>query len=303
MPFDAVMTQAPPVDFLCIGGMRCGTTSLWTMLRAHPGVFLPDTKELHYFDSDRAVNDPTLAEYRTNFVAARPGQLRGEFTPAYLTREGVAERIGSAVPDARIIAILRDPVARAWSHYWFRVRQGREGLSFTAALRRERERQFTHTGWQFAYAAWSMYAPRIDLYHRLFGKDRVRVVFFEDIVADPQRVGRGIAEFLGVDADPLTKPQSFAHANEMTVPRFRPLYTASKRMERAFHGTRGPARLAYRAAFHLARWNMVERTRPTPPAIGARLAKRFEESDARLAEILGRPLPWRSPAREGERRD
>lgn len=81
-------------DFVCIGGMRCGSTTLWEMLRRHRGIFLPETKELHYFDREgRRDGIDDEASYRACFAGAASGQVCGECTPSYLTRERVCDRM------------------------------------------------------------------------------------------------------------------------------------------------------------------------------------------------------------------
>ena len=288
--------RRPEVDFLCVGGMRCGSTSLWSILRTHPSVFLPDTKELHFFDREAAHTEADIDAYRGHFVAARPDQVRGEFTPSYLTRDGVAERIAAHLPSARILAVLRDPVARAWSHYWFRVRQGREGMSFDAAVDAEDARAREPEGWRFAYLAWGCYAAHLRRFTGLFGPDRVLVVFLEDLAADAaQEVGR-IGRFLEIDAKGIGATPTLRRMNEMVVPRIRPLYTICKRTEVRLRGRTGLAHAVRRCAVRLAEANQRTGAHEMSARTERRLRDRLAGPDAELRALLGRSLPWDPPA-------
>ena len=118
--FDNVRPTVPLPDFVVVGAQKAGTTSLYRMLRKHPQIHMPRTKELHFFDVhwDRASSGtPT---------SSRPGRWewrRGEATPYYLYRPMVRERMLQVLPKARIVVILRNPVDRAYSHYWHDLRR------------------------------------------------------------------------------------------------------------------------------------------------------------------------------------
>lgn len=126
-------------DFVVIGAQKAGTSSLYGQLSAHPSVVPALRKELHYFD----VAPRPVREYLAYFprraaldaVATRTGRgITGEATPFYLFHPAVPARLRSAVPDARLIAVLRDPVARAISGYHHAVRMGDETRPIEAAL-------------------------------------------------------------------------------------------------------------------------------------------------------------------------
>ena len=126
-------------DFLILGEMKCGSTTLWQLLSKHPRIFFPDEKELHFFNA-RPDRPLSASDYERCFASSDSDHLLGEATPNYLFDEDASVRIHRTIPEARLIAILRDPVMRAWSHYWHNVRRGREPLSFQRALAAEPER-------------------------------------------------------------------------------------------------------------------------------------------------------------------
>src|SRR5919201_3141433 len=137
----------PLPDFLIIGAQKAGTTALYAYLRWHPGITGPSWKEVSFFDRYYARGE---AWYRGN-MPSRPRQwlaerrngrppLVGEASPSYLFHPLAPERVANLLPRARLIAVLRNPVDRAFSHYQHELSLGREHLSFEEALDREDER-------------------------------------------------------------------------------------------------------------------------------------------------------------------
>jgi hypothetical protein len=182
--------------------MRCGTTTLWELLDRHEQVFLPRTKELHFFDDRDGGFAGGLATYATHFQSASPDAVCGEFSPSYMFVPGTAERIKRVLPKVRLIAILRDPVERAWSHYWFNVRAGREWLSFDKAIESEHKRLTNadqrRRNW-FGYVAVGHYVEQLLEYEKLFSREQLLIVLFEDLSTDPEATMRGVFEHIGVD--------------------------------------------------------------------------------------------------------
>ena len=134
-------------DFLVLSAGRCGSTSLFAALCEHPQVLPPSHKETHFFDRNwtRGLDFyrrlfPLQARRRARARRAGGPVLTGEATTYYLLHPAVPARASAAIPDARLVVILRDPVDRAYSHYQLSVRRGREKLSFEEALDAEPER-------------------------------------------------------------------------------------------------------------------------------------------------------------------
>ena len=124
-------------DFLGLGVQKGGTTSLHRLLEQHPDVFLPPVKEVHYFSLNYASGE---AWYRSQFAGAKPDQHCGEITPYYIFHPQVAARVKEALPQAKLIVLLRDPVDRALSQYFHSRRHGFESLELEAALEAEPQR-------------------------------------------------------------------------------------------------------------------------------------------------------------------
>lgn len=210
----------PLPDFLILGGMKCGTTTLYRALIRHPRVRAAGRKEVGYF-SHLHGHGPTW--YRGWFpLAGRarlgrwlggPAGATGEATPYYLFHPHAAGRIAAAVPAVRLVALLRDPTDRAYSHYRHNVRAGREPLSFDEALDREesrtragRDRMLREPGYEceafrdYSYAARGVYADQLAAYRRLFPADQLLVLSSEDYFADPAATLGRVFAHLGLGA-------------------------------------------------------------------------------------------------------
>ena len=117
-------------NFVVIGAMRSGSTSLYKYLQAHPDVYMP-RKEIHFFDRKW---DRGLSWYLTRFEGHSGQTAVGEATPTYLAEPEALDRMASTIPDARLLAVLRDPVDRAYSHYWMEHARARDPRTFEEAI-------------------------------------------------------------------------------------------------------------------------------------------------------------------------
>lgn len=178
-------------NFLVIGAMKSGTTSLFHYLQSHPQVFMSPLKEVDFFSAE--LNwDRGLDWYRRQFSGAGPGVTAiGEASTSYTKYPeyaGVAERIARTLPEARLIYVVRDPIARIRSHYQHRSLIGaeREPLE-TAVLDDPR------------YVDCSRYAFQIEQYLRVVPREQLLVVSSEGLRSDRERTVKDIYRFLGVD--------------------------------------------------------------------------------------------------------
>lgn len=223
----------PDPEFLVIGAKRGGSTSFYYDLLAHPQIaplfprpdHLPKaelTKGVHYFDVhyDRGARwyrshlPSTTARRRLEASAGTP-VITGEASPYYLFHPAAARRAAELVPDARIVAVLRDPVLRTYSHWKERRRQGREPLDFPAALAAEDARigdaetrlvasdaAYSYAHEQQSYARQSEYAPALRRWYDAFPRERILVLASEDYYADPADALARTHDFLGLPARP-----------------------------------------------------------------------------------------------------
>jgi hypothetical protein len=196
----------PLPTFLIAGAQRCGTSTLAASMRQHPGIFMAKPKELHFFD---AHFDLGLDWYSDQFVTTRRHRQWGEATPIYAFDPEARKRIKQVVPEVKIIVILRDPSQRAYSHYWHAVREENETLdSFEEALDREPERLASgdrQTLIHHSYVTRGHYIDQLEALEDLFGRDRLHVMLFDDLIEDRQRSLRQVFAALGVARAPAAR--------------------------------------------------------------------------------------------------
>jgi hypothetical protein len=219
-------------DYCIIGTQRGGTTSLYNYLVGHPAVARVLTKELRYFDVQHHRGE---AWYRSRFpshrhaerVARRAGtpMVVGEASPDYLFYPEVPSRVAEMVPDVKLIVLLREPVARAHSHYWHQVKRGFETLPVAEALACEAERTRdpvlgvdpdTH---HFSYLARGRYAEQLERWFAHFPRERFLILRSEDLFRDPARTFSQVLRFLEL---PEWQPAAYPDLNRMAGARMEP---------------------------------------------------------------------------------
>lgn len=269
-------------SFLIIGAQRGGTTSLFHALRRHPDVKGPTTgedfvrlrKEVHFFDQRY---DNGVDWYRSFFpleLRRRLARLRGrdlvagESTPYYLFHPQVPARVAETLPDVKLVAILRNPVERAYSHYQHRRRAGREPLSFAEAIaaedRRLRggdelilvDRRYRRHHFHRAYFRRGLYAEQLERWLAHFAREQLLVLRSEDFFERPGDVYAETLEFLGLRPWPRG---DFSHRNKASYA-------------------------------------------PIDPGLRAELEERYAEPNARLAELVGRDFGWGAPVERASTR-
>jgi hypothetical protein len=244
-------------DFLVLGAQRAGTTSLHRWLDTHPEVRMADPKEVHYFDLQ---HERGRSWYRSHFPR-RDRRLAGEVTPYYLYHPAVPARAREALPRARFVVSLRDPVARAHSQFRHERELGFEPVEdFAEALALEEGRlrstppaeggepridSYAHN--HHSYFDRGRYAVQLERWFACFPRERFHVLFSEELFEDPQRTLGELAGFLGIEFD---SGGSFERSN-------------------AAEGAALDAGLK------------------------RELESRYEADDAALEALLGRRLPWR----------
>ncbi len=269
----ATAARRPPPDFLVIGAKKGGTTSIINWLLKHPQVMgmiptVQSAKSPHYFDINYWRGE---SWYLSHFPTARARSRRaqrvglpqqtGESSPYYLFHPYAAARIRATTPDTRMVAILREPVSRAYSNYWDRRATGYETLlSFEEAVAAEPGRlsgpeasladphsySFDHD--HHAYLRRGEYAPQLRRYFDLFPREQLLVLTFDELRDDAERVFADVQRHLGLDD----------HALDQSLEAF----------------------------------NVRSDYPPIDPATRARLREHFAPHNAELEQLLGRRLGW-----------
>lgn len=205
-------------DFIIVGGQKCGTFALYSYLAQHPQVLPAASKELHFFDNkfDRGlrwyrVNFPTRLEIKWKSLIKRKRFVTGEASPYYMFHPHAPSRIAAAVPDVKIIMLLRSPAERAYSHYNHNLKKRREPLSFEDAIEREEARldgeyekichdesyrSYAHR--HYSYKARGIYIDQLKRYERYFDGNQIMVIKNEDLLEETARVYAQVVEFLGL---------------------------------------------------------------------------------------------------------
>lgn len=206
-------TKVP--NFLMIGAAKSGTTTIWHYLRQHPEIFMSPRKHVRFFsfeEENPKFNGPSIKnpsrpyaitdveDYRALFEGAENETAVGEASHSYLYQPIAAERIREYEPGMKLVAILRNPAERAYSHYMQMRRDGREPLAdFRRALEAEEERVRDNWWPDFHYARIGLYHSQLERYFSRFERDQLKVYLYEDLKTDPHGMMRDLFHFLGVD--------------------------------------------------------------------------------------------------------
>jgi len=205
-------------DFFIVGHAKSGTTALYEMLRSHPQIYMPELKEPWFFASDMrprfqppraGVPPQTLEEYLGLFTAATPGQSAGEASSSYLWSRTAASAIAEVAPEARIIAILREPASFLRSLHLQLLQSHVEAeQDFRKAVELEEARRLgrkvprtSHRPQLLQYGEHVHYVDQLRRYKDLFPPERVLVMIYDDFRSDNEATVRTVLRFLGVDAD------------------------------------------------------------------------------------------------------
>jgi hypothetical protein len=308
----------PAPDFYIVGHPKCGTTALYEMLRSHPQVFMPDLKEPWFFAGDMrprfqpartgAVPE-TLADYTRLFEPAAAGQLTGEASSSYLRSHEAAARIAELRPDARIIAIFREPAGFLRSLHGQLLLdhiESEKDLSRAIALEPARREardvpRRSHLPQMLLYSEYIRYVEQLRRY-QVFAPEQVLTLIYDDFRADNEGTLHRVQRFLGIDERPVEvleantssrtmrsqRLDSGLHALSLgTGPVSRTLKTAVKAIT-----TSGLRSSAMRAT----RRGIIYRSPSGPDEhVMAQLRERFRGEVEALAEYLGRDLVtlWR----------
>lgn len=277
-------------DFLIVGAGKAGTTSLAAWLRAHPQVFIPVEKELHYFDRhwERGID-----WYKAQFAEAAPDVRAGEATPEYMIHPAYIDRVAGVVPGARLIVMLRNPIDRARSQYdhmvargdraWepYRRFDGRAGPRSFAELV-ELELEVDPSDWRTAgmCLARGRYIDQMRSISVHYPRDRIHVVLYDDLVDDPAAQFASVCRFLEVDE--RIRPAIVGRA-------FDPLELMGAKAGEDDHGdllaTAIPGRRG--GLPDPDQGSRLPRREPIPVALRAKLVEYFRPYNDELAEWLG----------------
>lgn len=286
-------------DFVVIGAMKCGTSSLHEQLALRSGVHMSTPKEPNFF-SDDANYARGIEHYLACFEGVQPGQIAGESSTHYTklpTWPHTVERMAALLPDAHFVYVMRDPIERILSQYIHEWTQREVAEPLERALRLHER-----------FAAYSQYARQLAPFVRRFGRQRILLVAFERMLAQPDAELARICAFLG---DPTPDPPRWREvpARNVSAERLRrsalregllslrPLRALADRLPAGLRDTlKRPWRMRGRPRLSAAaRAYLVEQIDPDLAALSSQLGLPLScESWGRV--VLEAPLDW-APAR------
>jgi hypothetical protein len=203
-------------DFIIPGASKSGTTSLHYYLNEHDEIYLPDEKELRFFDRNTEYAKGK-ERYEGRFSQTREDSVVGEASPTYFSHgivynsrsykdyewrpeDDSAKRISETYPDIKLIITLRNPATRAYSQYWKNYRQGRERApSFRDAIQQEIDGGRDHRSHPFCWVYRNRYPVHLGHWLELFDRDQLRFIIFEEWIESPEETLNEICDFLGVE--------------------------------------------------------------------------------------------------------
>ncbi|PGZ96167.1 sulfotransferase [Bacillus pseudomycoides] len=195
--------------FLIIGAQKCGTTSLYNYLIQHPQIIPASCKEIHFFD---IYFEKGLDWYRSQFpllLECNKKWITGEASPYYVFHPHAPKRIFQIMPKVKLIVLLRNPIDRAYSHYYHQVRMGTEPLSFKEAIEKEETRlkpeimkmledeNYHSLPYQYySYLARGRYVEQLKTWMNLFPVEQFLILKSEDFYSNPEMVFHRVLDFL-----------------------------------------------------------------------------------------------------------
>ncbi|MHB8243579.1 MAG: sulfotransferase family protein [Solirubrobacteraceae bacterium] len=298
-------------DFFIVGHSKSGTTALYEMLRRHPQIFMSEVKEPIYFagelprNAHRYTVPANLQEYLALFDAAAPGQRTGEASASYLKSPTAAKRIAEVQPDARIIAILREPASFLHSFHLQCVQAHYETeKDFAKALsledaRREGRQLPPDSPWpqELMYSEHVHYVDQLRRFHDVFAPEQVLVLIYDDFREQNEQTVRRVLRFLDVDdsiaietteANPTVRMRS-QRADDILYALSMGHGSAADMVKRAVSAVT-PQRFRRRALSALQRRVVYDRPDPPDEQLMQSLRRRFKGEVVALSDYLERDL-------------
>ncbi|HRF45243.1 MAG TPA: sulfotransferase [Candidatus Competibacteraceae bacterium] len=306
-----------PLDFAIIGAQKSGTTSMFRYLEKHPCIYMPPEKELPFFSRDDLYEAGWSALVETYFKDAAQEKRWGTASPQYMTDPRTPKRMAQANPDIGLIALLRNPIDRAFSHFTMSQRRNMESRSFDQAmedllqpdeLARDREAippdyaegymQANAEVTRF-YLVWSEYARALNRFLQYFPREQLLVLYMEDMQREPQIAIASVMTFLGLDPDfqpPNLGKVYHKGGGQQIIPAAWKEQVKRHRLfrlvwDRVPPRTRGIINYWY-DQFNVRQIKDADVLVPTSE-VRQRLAAHFRDDVRQVEKLAGKPAPWR----------
>ncbi len=234
-------------NLFIIGAAKAGTTSLYYQLKTHPDIYFSPLKEPNFFSTDIKIEDFTaaykkrtvfvddsyfnktplkelqlsfvrdLSQYNQLFRERNNQKIVGEASTSYLYSTEAAKNIFSFNPSAKIIAIIRNPVKRSFSHYQMALRYGFTALDFRKAIENDIKNPVKGWGQSELFIELSLYHNQLKRYFDIFPENQIKVILFDKLINEPEKSFNEIWQFLSVEPINLSK---LIEKNTAEIPRF-----------------------------------------------------------------------------------
>ena len=283
-------------NFLIIGAMKSGTTALYYYLEQHPEIYMSPVKEPNFFSSQEQENAAdavtNIGAYQQLFRGASGKKAIGEASHSYLYDPGAAAEIRRYVPEAKLIAILRNPIDRAYSHFLHMVRSGTEPLDdFAQALQEEevgihKERTFQD------YIGRGLYHDQLKRYFGTFPQGQVRIYLYEDLSDAPISTVQDAFRYLKVEDSFV--PDVSLRRNVSGHPKYKTLDGLLRSQSRIKHAAKIylPARMRWRLskAFDDLKTRNLVQPPPLQSEVRQQLIRVYREDILKLQDLIHRDL-------------
>ncbi len=304
------------LDFIIIGVQKSGTTSLYKYLSRHPQIYMPPEKDAIFFAYDNRYEKGVQWFHNEFYVNAPQNRLWGKATPQYMlgyesaTSTIVAQRIKKTLPNVKIIAILRHPISRAFSHYRMSVRKGYETRSFEEVISAFLEPSQLQTAREIpsevnSYIVQGEYGRILGEYYKLFQKEQIFVGYTDDLENNPETFVKSILIFLGLTSDIMPDnvgKRYYEGGTKLKIPKIKQFYVKDWdflpwKIRLLLRRLPKKHRDAFSLWFHL--WNV----KPDPklkdrwqefisPELQEKLIDHYKKDLQALQENLGVSVPW-----------
>lgn len=294
------------LDFICIGAAKSATTTLYELIKEHPELSIPKAKEVPYFSDDKVYRLGIEKYMKAHFSHAREDTLWGTITPQYMIGQGevtpgeVARRINKDMPEVKIIALLRHPIERSFSHYRMLRRNGHETRSFNNAVNDILSGKTHLAGYDDRdsdYIAASRYGEILSAYYSHFPKKNILILPTDDLQYDPAGTLTAVFDFLGVDN--TYKPAELRQTSRKggSRPRIKyltPGFLYSLPYVKPIWRNRVPQPIRKRIEYAINLWNTIPDNEKLDrdSDVFKKLVSYFQDDIRRLSELTGKQPYW-----------
>lgn len=286
-------------NFIVIGAAKAGTTSIYNYLNQHPDVYMSPVKEPKFFwleqehidlsiERNKIVLDKyvdTLVEYEKLFEGVKNEKAVGEASTVYMTVPKVPERIKKYIPDAKIVAILRDPIERARSAHSWNVQIGIEPVySFEKAVKDE----LSTSSWRDNLGP-GLYFEHLKKYFETFQRDQIGIYIYDDLRDNPIGLMQDLYRFLGVD-DTIV-PTTYEKFNVSVIPKNKLINSFLTTPNMFKEGLKSilPVGVSQKLYDWMVMWNSGK-PKQVSPELRKRLIEYYREDILKLQELIDRDL-------------